>query len=52
MVESTALEMRHTRKGIVGSNPTLSARYNKAARKGGFVVSDGRDLNSRDKVGS
>ena len=25
MVESTALEMRHTRKGIVGSNPTLSA---------------------------
>jgi hypothetical protein len=26
VVESTALEMRHTRKGIVGSNPTLSAR--------------------------
>ena len=26
MVEGTALEMRHTRKGIVGSNPTLSAR--------------------------
>ena len=25
VVESTALEMRHTRKGIVGSNPTLSA---------------------------
>ena len=25
MAESTALEMRHTRKGIVGSNPTLSA---------------------------
>ena len=25
MVESTALEMRRTRKGIVGSNPTLSA---------------------------
>ena len=25
MVEGTALEMRHTRKGIVGSNPTLSA---------------------------
>jgi hypothetical protein len=26
VVDSTALEMRHTRKGIVGSNPTLSAR--------------------------
>ena len=26
MVECTALEMRHTCKGIVGSNPTLSAR--------------------------
>ena len=26
MVESTALEMRHTRKCIVGSNPTLSAK--------------------------
>ena len=25
MVECTALEMRHTREGIVGSNPTLSA---------------------------
>ena len=25
MVESTALEMRHTRKGIAGSNPALSA---------------------------
>jgi hypothetical protein len=25
VVEGTALEMRHTRKGIVGSNPTLSA---------------------------
>ncbi|CCM77793.1 conserved hypothetical protein [Rhizobium mesoamericanum STM3625] len=25
MVECTALEMRHTCKGIVGSNPTLSA---------------------------
>ncbi len=25
MVESTALEMRHTRKGIGGSNPSLSA---------------------------
>ena len=24
-VEGTALEMRHTCKGIVGSNPTLSA---------------------------
>ena len=24
---STALEMRHTRKGIVGSNPTLSANF-------------------------
>ncbi len=31
MVESTALEMRHTRKGIVGSNPTLSA--SRPARK-------------------
>ncbi len=28
MVESTALEMRHTCKGIVGSNPTLSAILN------------------------
>ena len=25
MVECTALEMRHTRKGIGGSNPSLSA---------------------------
>ncbi len=28
MVERTALEMRHTCKGIVGSNPTLSAILN------------------------
>ena len=28
MVESTALEMRRTRKGTVGSNPTLSAIKN------------------------
>ena len=27
VVECTALEMRHTREGIVGSNPTLSAMY-------------------------
>jgi hypothetical protein len=27
VVEVTALEMRHTRKGIVGSNPTLSAKF-------------------------
>ncbi len=26
-VECTALEMRHTCKGIVGSNPTLSATF-------------------------
>jgi hypothetical protein len=26
VVDRTALEMRHTRKGIVGSNPTLSAK--------------------------
>ncbi len=26
MVDGTALEMRHTCKGIVGSNPTLSAK--------------------------
>ncbi len=25
MVDTTALEMRHTRKGIGGSNPSLSA---------------------------
>lgn len=29
MVECTALEMRHTCKGIVGSNPTLSAIFYK-----------------------
>gem|GEM_PF-3588933 len=28
VVECTALEMRHTCKGIVGSNPTLSAINN------------------------
>jgi hypothetical protein len=27
VVECTALEMRHTRKGIGGSNPSLSASY-------------------------
>jgi hypothetical protein len=27
VVESTALEMRHTRKGIAGSNPALSAMF-------------------------
>jgi hypothetical protein len=27
VVESTALEMRRTRKGTVGSNPTLSATF-------------------------
>ena len=35
MVECTALEMRHTRKGIVGSNPTFSA------------ISRSRELRSR-----
>ena len=30
MVESTALEMRHTGNCIGGSNPSLSARYNRA----------------------
>ena len=39
MVESTALEMRHTRKGIEGSNPSLSANFvahaPRALRKGG-----------------
>lgn len=34
MVECTALEMRHTCKGIVGSNPTLSAiKHNYHAMK-------------------
>ena len=32
MVECTALEMRHTCKGIVGSNPTLSAIWTWAVR--------------------
>ena len=32
MVESTALEMRHTRKGIGGSNPSLSAKILVRAR--------------------
>ncbi len=32
MVESTALEMRRTRKGTVGSNPTLSATASKMGR--------------------
>ena len=37
MVECTALEMRHTRKGIQGSNPCLSATsYHNAGRKRGF----------------
>ena len=31
MVECTALEMRHTRKGIGGSNPPLSATISLAA---------------------
>jgi hypothetical protein len=34
VVESTALEMRHTRKGIGGSNPSLSAkRFNSENRQ-------------------
>ena len=32
-VECTALEMRHTREGIVGSNPTLSAMTSKKSIK-------------------
>lgn len=42
MVDGTALEMRHTCKGIVGSNPTLSAtsrgylRLGLASAKGGI----------------
>ena len=34
MVESTALEMRHTGNRIVGSNPTLSAILNPWGAKG------------------
>ena len=48
MVEGTALEMRHTRKGIVGSNPTLSAKLFRlidvrptvADRTGTMIVSE------------
>lgn len=44
MVESTALEMRHTRKGIVGSNPTLSATVNPWGARvfPDFIRTDGR----------
>jgi hypothetical protein len=37
VVECTALEMRRTCKGIVGSNPTLSANK-KAPKEGGFFI--------------
>jgi hypothetical protein len=33
VVESTALEMRHTGNCIGGSNPSLSARYLKRSAK-------------------
>ena len=39
MAESTALEMRHTRKGIVGSNPTLSAIFTAAKVDGSRLAS-------------
>ena len=41
MVESTALEMRRTRKGTVGSNPTLSA-IKKAPFRGPFLMAEER----------
>ncbi len=37
MVESTALEMRHTRKGIGGSNPPLSAKHRRLPPKIAYV---------------
>jgi hypothetical protein len=40
VVDGTALEMRHTCKGIVGSNPTLSA-IKKAPRWGLFYGGSG-----------
>ena len=39
MVESGGLENRCTRKGTVGSNPTLSARNQKAEGKRQSIVS-------------
>ena len=34
MVEGNGLENRHARKGIVGSNPTLSAKINRSGPHG------------------
>jgi hypothetical protein len=36
VVECTALEMRSTRKGTVGSNPTLSAILHPDGLRGGY----------------
>src|ERR1700761_4249653 len=42
VVECTALEMRHTRKGIGGSNPSLSAISGQADRDcGGIAPANG-----------
>ena len=52
MVEGARLEIVYTPKGIQGSNPCLSAIYNKALPCGGFVVydEDGR-MRTLDKEG-
>ena len=46
MVECTGLENRNTRKGIVGSNPTLSARrfcFQKMSKRG--IATPKKDMN-------
>ena len=51
MVESTALEMRHTRKGIEGSNPSLSATIRKShdpSRTFGMSCVDGSRIARAD----
>ena len=40
MVECTALEMRHTRKGIGGSNPSLSANGPSDDARGKTLLAD------------
>ena len=40
VVECTALEMRHTRKGIGGSNPPLSATFERKPNKFNYLLHD------------
>ena len=50
MAECGGLENRYPRKGIEGSNPSLSARKSKPPKPGGFIFCALRDAKDSKQV--